>query len=605
MELITSEISNIISQYNSRLGTSLVDHRAFNYLLLHYFYTFDSAKDIDVLDINDMVTDGSNDGGIDFVYFDDDEQKVILGQSKYTKKLDKKELLSEVTMMQSTLDDFQIGRTGKYNDSLKRELQNALDRLDDSSGNIEFNIFSTAEIDEEELKNFVSMKCDISREALNINGPGTISKLIEELNTEIPTVKEDKVEIDKVNNILYYENDAMKGVMTNISSRSLISLYNKYHDKGLFDLNIRRYIRNKMVDDGINETIEKNSEEFWFLNNGITIACSDFSEDGDNIKLLDFSIVNGGQTTTLIGKFKSKKKERQKNFYIPCKIIAKKDTKNNKSKDDETHFFSKIAEATNSQKPIMLRDLKSNSPEMKMLQKWLIDEDIFLEIKRGEKPKDKARNLPKIKNDELAQLILSFVIQKPGTSRSGKNKIFENTQLYNSIFKTNYEKKKEKKNFIVDLIDLNNRYLIIEKKLKQSKGRLTSDEIVILKNGKQIIIALIGILYRIKNDDLNVTKLLKEESMLKNKNDFIYGGFIRNYKGDDIDEKLENLILNLVEILNEQYNYEFDNEKTTSVSNHFKTDNKYHNIVVENFIKKLDRSLIGKDILEASSILTR
>ena len=49
-----------------------------------------------------------------------------------------------------------------------------------------------------------------------------------------------------------------------------------------------------------------------------------------------------------------------KNFFIPCKIICI----NNKNKN----LFSKVAETTNSQKPIYPRDLKANSPEMKMLQ---------------------------------------------------------------------------------------------------------------------------------------------------------------------------------------------------------------------------------------------
>ena len=55
---------------------------------------------------------------------------------------------------------------------------------------------------------------------------------------------------------------------------------------------------------------------------------------------------------------------------------------------------------------------------MKMLQSWLDKENIYLEIKRGEKKKNKKY---KIKNDELGQLILYlFVYQQPGTARSGK-----------------------------------------------------------------------------------------------------------------------------------------------------------------------------------------
>jgi len=71
----------------------------------------------------------------------------------------------------------------------------------------------------------------------------------------------------------------------------------------------------------------------------------------------------------LIGTHKFK---TQSPFYIPCKIVAQKD---NKSVD--YNIFNRIAEATNSQKPIQIRDLKSNSPEMRNLQKMFLKEKNF------------------------------------------------------------------------------------------------------------------------------------------------------------------------------------------------------------------------------------
>ena len=62
-------------------------------------------------------------------------------------------------------------------------------------------------------------------------------------------------------------------------------------------------------------------DNFWFLNNGIIIACTEFEPDGDTIKLHNFSIVNDGQTTQLIGTYKG---TNTKEFYIPCKIVATK-----------------------------------------------------------------------------------------------------------------------------------------------------------------------------------------------------------------------------------------------------------------------------------------
>ena len=266
------------------------------------------------------------------------------------------------------------------------------------------------------------------------------------------TVSSEKIKIDKPNNYLEYESDALKGIQCNALSTSIISLYNKYAGGGLFDLNIRKYIKNTLVDSGIKKTLDSDRENFWFLNNGIIIACTDFDVDGDTVRLQDFSIVNGGQTTTLIGTYKG---TNTKEFYIPCKIVA---TKNEAT---ASYFYTKIAEATNSQKPIYPRDLKSNSPEMVKLHNWLEQEGIWLEIKRGQKVKKNFKYI--IKNDELGQILLSFVHQLPGTSRNGKKKIFDTAATYDKLFKNNYEKDILQKGFIKDLIELDSRYSAIEK----------------------------------------------------------------------------------------------------------------------------------------------
>lgn len=406
----------------------------------------------------------------------------------------------------------------------------------------------------------------------------------------IDKVAEASVLIDKPKNMLIYENDTTEGILVNVSSRSIQQLYNKFLNQGLFDMNIRKFVSNKMVDKGINDSLDNDRENFWFLNNGLIIACDSYNVDGNKIKLYGFSIVNGGQTTTLIGKYKGK---NSKEFYIPCKIIA------DKEKQKGIDFFSKIAEATNSQKPIYARDLKSNSPEMKRLQKWLLDENVYLEIKRGDIKNKKY----KIKNDELGQLIFSFVYQKPGTSRSGKKAIFENNDFYKRIFRQNYEKDAQKQKFILDLIDLNQRFVSLSSSLEKGK-ELDLAEKDILKNGKQIIFAIMGVLYLLENNDLTLGDLNDDILILKTVN-FVYGAFISNYKNDDLEDKIKRLIINIVQLLQEYYINEYEKGACTSISNFFKTDLKYYNEIMKPFSKALQRSSIGKDIMKDIDLFKR
>lgn len=590
-EIIKSAVNNsrkIVSE--NKKSDSISDDRAFSYTMLEYFFNVQAFQDQD-----DLVTDGSNDGGIDFLFYDDDENKLHVCQSKYTSALSYEDIVKELNKMNSTIVNFRIGNTGSYNERLKSALQNAMDRLpDEEADNITYDLFTTAPINvEEALTHIAKSSPKYSVDSVSLYSEEDVEKRIQDVQEKIQTVDYYKLRIDKSNNYLEYESDNAKGAMINLQSQSLIALYNAYSNRGLFDLNIRRYIANKTVDSGIKRTLDKERDDFWFLNNGIIIACEDFSISGDYVTVSGFSIVNGGQTTTLIGKYNGKNTQ---NFCIPCKLISEKD---NGKKKDSTEFFTKIAEATNSQKPILPRDLKSNAPEMLRLAKWLLDEKIYLEIKRGVKCRIKPEH--SIKNDELAQLILSMVYQRPGTSRSNKRKIFEIPDLYNRVFRANYDKDPNKKAFIIDLIRFYDRYKAVEELLKADG--LNELQTEVLKNGTQIIFALIGVVYMITNNDLQIKELISDLTIIKTR-DFVYGSFISNYTGDDIDKKLRRLVIDIVKIATEAYDNAFKSKQTTSVSNFFKTDSKYLEAVLHHFVDCHDMT-VGEDLFAQADILKR
>ncbi|WP_195513441.1 AIPR family protein [Turicibacter sanguinis] len=590
MEIIKHELKKII-EFSEKIGESLSEEQAFNFLILQYFYFNGSDISSKWVDIKSCITDGPNDGGIDFVYFDEDNSKIIIGQNKCVKQMSVNESLNEFNKVLRTIKDFELQKTGSYNNRLKEVLQDSLDRLtDENIGNIEFVFSCSSALNKNKVIEKIMSNESHMIEQITLNAIEDIETRIELFQSIINKVSEAKLKLDKPKNFLSYQSENMEGIFVNISSKSLTKIYNKYIDKGLFDLNIRKYIRNKLVDDSITDTIRNNSENFWFLNNGLTIACDEFSLDGDNIRLYDFSIVNGGQTTNLIGKSNT-----EKEFFIPCKIVRNLD-------GNDENFFSKIAEATNSQKPIQSKDLKSNSPEMRRLKALLKDYKIDLEIKRGDKKLPSSYT--KIKNDELAQIILSFVNQKPGTSRSSKNSLFSNNKYYSLIFKQPYHKSDEKKKFLVDLIDLNTRFTYINDKLKKP-GELQVEEQIILKNGKQILFSLFGVVYQLVNNDLTLEELKHDDSLLTTR-DFPYNSLLSNYTSDDIDSKLTDLIKLLINILAKEYDNQYRNGKVTSVSNFFKTDKKYQDdILRKTFIPEFSRTRNYDELMEYASIFKR
>lgn len=596
--IINREIKEIIAYgTSSNPKISLSEDQAFNVLLLQYYCFKESDISKVWYEILSIITDGKDDGGIDAIYFDEEDSKIIILQNKYSDAIQVQDVVNEINKIITTMNDFKDAHTGSYNKKTKKLLQESLDRLtDENEGNIEILFSSVSNININKTKaKLTGLEDKVAY--ITLLNKNHIEEMIEKLQLQHEVVAEDSLKIDNTKNILKYSSDQHKGIFVNVSSESISRLYNKYNQKGLFNLNIRRYIRNKNVDDGIKNTLDNNRDEFWFLNNGLTIACTDFVEDGNKIKLYNFSIVNGGQTTNLIGEYKGKNRDE---FYIPCKIVSSVDEV---STQDTMIFFNTIAEATNSQKPIQPKDLKSNSPEMRSLQTLLLKHKVFLEIKRGEKTA-KDINI-KVKNDELAQLIFSFVNQKPGTSRSNKNSLFNNNKFYKQIFFKRYSSEIEKTNFLLDLIELNDRYSVLQKKFKaEQSNEFTLEQANVFNNGKFVLFALFGLTYRIINGDVDINSLKMNTSLIED-DDFVYGSFISNYTGDDIEQKLKDLIKFFVDILEEEYSSQYDKNKVTSVSNFFKTDKKYIMDIIKVTVNKLSRTGNYNELIEYGEIFKR
>lgn len=273
---------------------------------------------------------------------------------------------------------------------------------------------------------FIDINSEIYQEYLDIESSKTC-------------VKEFIFNIDDGENFLNSPNNDIKSIVVNISSLSIKKLYEKSgkNNGPLYHSNLRYYIKNKKVDIDIEKSIKDDKEIFWFLNNGIVIVCSSFEikKDENQIILHDFSFVNGGQTTHIIGTT-----ENLENFYVLTKIIATDSSKVLSSEKDKNDFIEKISVATNKQKAINDKDLLANSSEISSLSKKFKEYDppLFLQVKRGQKISDNFKgpsNVAKIfKIDDVFQNYSAFNFQMPGTTKSSKSKIMNN-DFKNKIFK--------------------------------------------------------------------------------------------------------------------------------------------------------------------------
>ena len=184
-------------------------------------------------------------------------------------------------------------------------------------------------------------------------------------------------------------------------------------------MNLRYYIKSANIDAKIQESIQKDGKDFWYLNNGIIIVCNDYNIVNNEVFLKQFSIVNGGQTSRMIGTTPF-----EEDFFVCCKII-----KNTFDTPQEKNvFIAKVAEASNTQKPIKAKDIIANRVEQRNLKTLLSENKVFIEIKRGEKCYHEQYPEPwqRTKNNELAQDLYSFVYLEPGPARNSISSLLSN-----------------------------------------------------------------------------------------------------------------------------------------------------------------------------------
>ena len=258
----------------------------------------------------------------------------------------------------------------------------------------------------------------------------------------VPRVPFESFGADAFNNFIFYEESQDNpAILMNLCGYDLARLAIKYTNTSLgrnilFGQNLRESLSKSKTYDGMASTIRKEPEKFWFYNNGVTIIAEDYDtkyntdqeKKVERLTLKDFSIINGAQTTSALGRFLKEAEmncdegdiEKLKRVYVLARIL--------KVVDDD--FKSQIAIYNNTQNPITTRDMASNREEQLQLYNGLVSgaaPNIYVEIRRGMTPPDGVRLYKHqvTTNVELAQLAYAGFLRDPFTAKDKKNAIFD------------------------------------------------------------------------------------------------------------------------------------------------------------------------------------
>lgn len=177
------------------------------------------------------------------------------------------------------------------------------------------------------------------------------------------------------------------------------------------------------VNKKIKQTIENpKDEDFWWLNNGITIIAEDPKEVGKKLSIENVQIVNGLQTSYSI--FNSNNVKTEDNRSVLVKVII------NSNKE----ITDNIIASTNSQNPVSATLLRATEAIQRNLELFFLNAGYYYD-RRKNYYKNQGKPATKIFSIQLtAQAIQSIAFDDPHTARSRPTSLLKTDTTYNKIF---------------------------------------------------------------------------------------------------------------------------------------------------------------------------
>ncbi len=397
---------------------------AFAWVVLESIFQFGDDE------VEDVITDGGNDAGIDAIFFE--EQTVHVFNFKYADNFEN----SQKNFPESEFDKL-INTFGKLfekninesdvNDLLWPKIEEIWALFENGPVNFKVYLCSNKEkpIPNASAKLEKSLEKYRAFEFIYWDQDEVASRIIEK---KYRKATGELTFVDKQ----YFErtDGSLKGIVATVPANDLIKILqnsenpNKVNED-VFNENIRLFKKNHRINQNIKATaLSEENYEFWYLNNGITIVCEECVYNltrSPRAKLVNFQIVNGGQTSHSLFEAYLEEPQKLENVDILVRIC---ETRTNQS------ISSKIGETTNSQIPVKTRDLHSNDSIQKKLEEEFLALGYFYERKinyYSNEPKES-----RLDNELLGQLSLAYFFGKPSKAKGEKYIVFG--EMYDKIF---------------------------------------------------------------------------------------------------------------------------------------------------------------------------
>lgn len=170
------------------------------------------------------------------------------------------------------------------------------------------------------------------------------------------------------------------------------------------------------------------TEDFWWLNNGVSIIADQASQAGKTLTIKDPQIVNGLQTSSEIyDYYKSATADNDdRNILVRVMVPIEEESRD------------RIIKATNSQTAVPLASLRATDKIHRDIEEYFKSKGLFYDrrknyYKNQGKPRKSIVGIP-----ELAQSVMAIALRQPNQARARPSTLLKSEEQYGRLFNPAY-----------------------------------------------------------------------------------------------------------------------------------------------------------------------
>ncbi len=208
----------------------------------------------------------------------------------------------------------------------------------------------------------------------------------------------------------------------------------------IFEANVRDHQGRTQVNSEIQDSLRHpHSEDFWWLNNGISIVASQASLGGKTLTIEDPQIVNGLQTSSEVYTY-------FRDLMESSSAVGDTSTTTTEERNilvrvmvpDDEGSRDRIIRATNSQTSVQLASLRATDKIHRDIEEYFSGRGLYYDrrknyYKNRGVPRDRIVGIP-----YLAQSVMAILLQRPDTARARPSSLLKKDSDYSQIYSDNY-----------------------------------------------------------------------------------------------------------------------------------------------------------------------